>query len=358
VSQEGQLRRAAAHGLDIVVHTEHENIVDRRYVPAEAGLDAWVNNVIGEEVTAVNIEHMTMFPAIPDGTPRGGFVEWYGLDIVELTGEMRARSNGGVNLLNHPGYLDLIDWDRLAGAPGLADPTLVAQDADAPLWSWDFDGIEVMNGHGNIWIDGNRRFDNWMSMVNHGHPMVAVGCSDDHGGNATGFPRTYVPHASDQPSELVEDDLVAAFHGQQAMASTGGFARVDVDGAGPGELTGDVEGDGWVDLSVHLEALPEVDMTHFVVFANCDMVDSVLVTDPSGVVKYSDLVPLNLAEDTHLVVAAFGTTNLPIGLPQYDASRTPRVLTSPIYVDIDGNGTFDAPGGRDCSYDISIDAAY
>ena len=350
-----QLRKAAAHGLDVVVHTEHENLVDRSVVPVEAGVSDWVNNVIGEEVTSVAVEHMTMFPAVPDGSPRGGFIEWYGMDIDQLFGAMRERSNDGVNLINHPSYLNHIGWDRVLGGPTLDDPTLLGFQPDAPLWSWNLDGMEVMNGHGNVFIDGNRRFDNWMSMVNTGKKMIAVGCSDDHGGRGTGFPRTYVRAPSDAPSELDIDALTASFKAGEALVSAGGFAEVSIDGEGPGGQVSDTDGE--VELDVRLWALAEVDVTHFVVFANCDQVASVLATEPDAVLKYEGVVPVPIDGDTHVVIAAFGSNALPTGLPGYDATHTPRVLTNPIYVDGDGDGLFGAPGGRECSYALGVDQA-
>jgi hypothetical protein len=350
-----QLAHAAAHGLDLMVHTEHENLVDRRSLATAEGLDAWVASVGGEEVTSVAVEHMTMFPASTDGGPRGGFVEWYGLDIDQLFHAMRERSGGGVNIMNHPGYLDRIGWDRMSAAPTLDDPTLLGLAPAAALWSWDLDGIEVMNGHSNPFDGGNRRFDNWMSMVNAGHPLVAVGCSDDHHGEQVGFPRTYVPSPTDVPADVEPDVLRDAFHSGAVQSSAGGFARVGIDGVGPGGVVSAV--DGRVTLDVQLEALPEVDITHFVVFANCDEVDSVLASDPDGVVKHDGEVPLLISADASIVVAAFGTTLLPAGLPQYDASSVPRVLTSPIYVDADGDGAYGGSIGRECSYDISLERA-
>lgn len=345
-----QLAHAAAHGLDIVVHTEHEGIFDRADVPATAGLAAFVASIPGEEVTATIPEHLTMFPSASDGTPRGGIVEWYGRDLDELFGLMRARSGGGVNLLNHPGYLDLIGWDRLLAQPSLDDPTLLGLAPDAALWSWNFDGVEVMNGHSNIFGDGNRRFDNWMSMVNAGHPLVAVGCSDDHSGWEVGFPRSYVPAASDAPAEVAVDEVVSAFHGGEVLASAGAFARVALaDGTGMGGLATVATGE--VELDLHVEALPEIDVQWVSVFVNCDEVAVVPATAADGVVKLSEAVRVALPtdEDAHIVTAAFGTGRLPLGLPQYDARRVPRALTNPIYVDTDGDGQFSAPGGRECA---------
>ena len=354
MDQAVQLAHAAAHGLDIVVHTEHENIVDRSTVPAEAGLDAWVNSVIGEEVTSVAVEHMTMFPAEPDGSPRGGYVEWYGMNIEELFAAMRARSDGGVNLINHPSWLNDIGWDRVAGAP-TTDPGLLGFASTDPLWSWDLDGMEVMNGHGNIFIDGNRRFDDWMSMVNTGKKMIAVGCSDDHGGDSVGFPRTYVRAPSDAPAELDIAALTTSFQVGQAVVSAGAFASISIDGAGPGEQVTDT--DGTVDLSLQIQALPEIDVTHFVVFVNCDQVASVLAPTPDALIKYEGTVSVPVSGDSHVVVAAFGAEPLPVGLPQYNGARAPRVMTNPIYVDGDGDGVFGAPGGRECTYSLGVDQA-
>lgn len=341
------LEHAAAHGLDLVLHTEHEHIVDRSELPVEAGLVAWVDNIIGEEVTATIPEHLTMFPVAPDGTPRGGIVEWYGRDLDELFGLMRERSGGGVNILNHPGYLETIGWDRLLVEPTLDDPTLLGLAPDAALWSWDLDGIEVMNGHRRIFTEDHGRWNNWQSMLNAGQPVVAVGCSDSHSGDDVGFPRSYFPAASDAPGEVEDAEAVAAFQQGQVLSSAGAFARVSLEGAGLGELVSVPGGEALLD--VHIEAIPEIDVTFLSVFVNCDEVLTVAADDPDGVVKLSTSLDLALTEDSHVTVAAFGEERLPAGLPQYDPAGVPRVLTSPIWVDVDGDGAFTAPGGKECA---------
>jgi len=353
VPPEDVLLHAAAHGLDLVLHTEHEHIVDRSTLPAETGLDAWVDSIGGEEVTASVPEHLTMFPVTPDGTGRGGPVEWYGRDIDELFSRMRERSDGGVNLLNHPSYLSDIDWDRLLAEPGLDDPTLLGLAPDAAIWSWDLDGIEVMNGHSSPFSSGNGRWLDWQSMLNAGHPLVAVGCSDDHGGNKVGFPRTYVPAATDVPREVETSDVVAGFLEGRAVVSAGAFARVTVDGvAGIGDLW--TPSGPTIDVELHIEGSPDIDVTHAVVFLNCDTVLSVPATAPNGVVKLSEVVTLPVEEDSHLTIAVFGAERMPDGLPQFDAATVPRALTSPVYIDLDGDGTFSAPGGRECAVFLEL----
>ena len=350
ITQADQLLHAAAHGLDIVVHTDHEHIVESRAIPAEVGLDAWVNNIIGEEVTAVIPEHLTMFPVEPDGSPRGGVIEWYQRDLGELFEAMHTRSDGGVNLLNHPSYLDLVGWDRATAAPTLDDPTLIGLDADADLWSWDFEGMEVMNGHRSPFLGGNARWDNWQSMLNAGAPLVAVGCSDDHGGDEVGFPRSYWTSSTDSPADYDPDELVAAFQEGRIQASAGAFARVTVDGAGLGELVTDTDGEA--DVEIEIQAIPDIDVTYLLVFANCDEVARLEATDPYGVVKLSEIVSVPIDGDTHVTIAAFGEERLPGGMPQFNPAGVPRVLTSPVYIDADGDGLWTAPGGRECAYSL------
>jgi hypothetical protein len=36
--------------------------------------------------------------------------------------------------------------------------------------------------------------------------------------------------------------------------------------------------------------------------------------------------------------------------PRPDPVRVPRFTTNPVFVDVDGNGAFDAPGDKTCSY--------
>ena len=340
VLPQDQLLRAAAHGLEVVVFTEHENVVDRTSVPVEHGLDEWTTCITGEEVTASLPEHLTLFPVIPDGSPRGGPVDWYGLPIDEIFNNMRDRSPGGVSMLNHPSWLGSIGWDITTAQPTITDPTLFGLEPGDVVWDWNLDGLEVMNGHGNPF---NERFGFWQSMLNAGYPMTGTGCSDTHGGDDMGFPRSYFRSTTDDPATFDINDLVGSYHSQDVVMSAGAFARVSA--SEPVE--------GVVDLSVHIEAIPQADVSHFVVFVNCDTALSVAATDPEGIVKFSDTVQVPIEGDSTITLAAFGYNALPSGLPQYNATHTPRVMTNALWVDADGDGVLDAPGPRDCVIDLS-----
>ena len=101
-----------------------------------------------------------------------------------------------------------------------------------------------------------------------------------------------------------------------------------------------------------MEAIPTIDVAFIKVYANCDEVATLAAAEPDEVVKLDTKFPLKLTVDSHIVVAAFGAKAIPAGLGDYDPVGTPRAISNPIFVDIDGNGIFDPPGAKTCSYDV------
>lgn len=317
--------------------------------------------VQGQEVTATLPEHTNMFGVEPrfDLNLRGGCVEWWGLDIAELFQAIRDRGARVVQL-NHPregcNYMCLIEYNRITGLPGMTDPTRLGFDAGAALWDWNFDVLEYQNGNQQVFIRAGHEkdsgtFEDWMSFLNLGHKITAAANTDVHNWGIPGCPRNYFPSSTDHPAEFDQDELMTALLNGRVVASTGAFARVNINGtAGMGDLVTDT--DGAVDLSVHIEAAPEIDVTHFKVFVNCDQAVNAAATSPAGVVKYDGTLAVPVSADAHIVVLGFGHDYLPRGLPQFDPTQVPRFTANAIYVDADGNGVFDPPGGKTCTYSL------
>jgi hypothetical protein len=346
VSTAARLATEVAEGVEVVVSTEHEAVADWS-LAITPQLKPWIKTVIGQEVTATLPEHTSAFPLKPDPhAPRGGPVAWQGLDLDGIFLAERARG-AQIVTLNHPrNYLRLIKWDPILGAT-LDDPTLLGLPKDAALWSWNLDAIEIMNGP-NSPFDG-LLFDAWVSGFNIGHSITGLGTGDAHDLDGAGKARTYVASPTDDPQRFKDIDLVRALQQGRAVASTGAFARVKIDKATLGDLT--VATDGAVTMHVHVEALPQVDVSRLQIFVNCDAAASMPTTAPHQVIKFDDFIPLHLTQDAYIIVVGFGDKPMPRGLFTVDP-QVPRFITNPIYVDVDHNGVFDAPGPKKCAYNF------
>jgi hypothetical protein len=352
----------AAEGIEVAVSTDHEALIDWAPGVVEAGMGDWVATVLGEEVTPPLPEHHNAYPFVPDPlTERGTPPDWRGLDIVGLHETIRDRGAEVVGL-NHPrlgcGYMCLVGYDRLTGVATLDDPTLLGFAATAELWSWNFDTVEYQNSNREVFVnpeepDRTGLFEDWMSFHNLGHRVTAVGVTDVHGEDAQGSPRNYFVAPTDSPSTFTDNMLVESIKSGRSLVSTGAFAEVTVnETAAMGDTITD--DDGSITLQVRIEALPEIDVTHFTVFANCDEVGTFATTDPDAVVKFDGEVSVDVSADAHIVVMGFGRELLPRNLPQFNPDGVPRFTTNPIFVDADGDTEFTEPGGKTCEYTLEV----
>lgn len=347
---------AATAGLDVMVQTDHEAIVDLSQELAASPWAGFVATVLGEEVTASAPEHLNMWgiEVTPADGPRGNPVRWYGRDLDQLFGDMRARG-AQVVTLNHPGWMDDIRYDPVTGTPAETDPTRFGFTADQVLWSWALDAIELQNGFKYIFGGTDRPgsaglFRSWQGFFNLGRRVTGVGVSDVHGLRTPGEARTYVP-SSETLDAFVEGPMLQGVLDGRAVVSTGAFAEVYVGNATTGfdASLGDTVTLPGDDVVVRLEvrALPAIRVDRVAVLANCDLVATVDATAPDGLVKVSQDVALTLAADAHLTVVAMGSGTYPRGLDN-PGDRVARAITNPVFVDVDGNGVFDPPGGKDC----------
>lgn len=350
VSREDRIRTAVAAGLEIMVATDHEIMTDLAPAVVNVGAQHLLTTLIGQEVTASLPNHTIAFPLQRDPAKVRDFIPWYGLDIAQI---FAAEKNAGARIRTfaHPrgSYLDIIQWDRITGAPGAdIDPRTLGLPVDAALWTWDFEAMELMNGNQKVFSSGI--FEDWMSFLNHGHRIIATGASDVHGLETPGSPRTYFRASTDRAPALDVDEMVASILGGDVVVSLGAFARATLNGeASLGDTITDQ--DGAVNLQLTVEAIPQIDVDHVRVYVNCDEVARIALSNPAdSAIKYAGTIvlPVPTDRDAHVTVLGFGKHPLPRVFEQFDPTETPRFATNPVFVDSDGNGTYDAPGGKTC----------
>jgi hypothetical protein len=357
ISIKDRIITVAAEGLDISITTDHEFLNSWQSGIDEAGLNSFLINYPGEEVTAGLPEHHNMYCVEPDYTinARGGYVKWFGKDIEELHKAMRERG-APIIQINHPyEYMRNIGFDNEKCKPTLNDPTKLGFKSDAKLWDWDFDVWEMMNGAQNPFNTengGRGTFDNFMSFINHGYLKTAVGASDAHNWDLPGTPRIFFVSDTDDPTKSNKEKFIDSLKKGKVIISTGAFAEILVNNSATvGDLVTDTDKE--VDVRIKIQALPDIDVTHFVVFVNCDSVATVKATNPDSLVKYDDTIKVSVEKDSSIVVAGFGKKRLPQGFAQFNPTNVPRFFINPVYIDVDGNGKFDPPGDKNCTYTLS-----
>ncbi len=356
-----RFRTVVASGLDIMVSTDHEAIIDLAPELEASGLGQWMAYGLGEEVTATIPEHSNAwpFPAVDD--PRGSPPEWYQLGFPGIYAATRERG-ASVIQLNHSrvngecGILCVLDWDRLTDPPATDDPEGLALLPGTEVWSWDFDSFEVLNDARSPLIDPadprhTGALVDWLAFANLGYPRAGVAVTDVHGLEIPGQPRTYVRVADDDPAVVTADEAAEATLDMAALISAGAFAEVSIEGAGPGELAAPGP------LSLRVQAIPQVDVTTIYVLVNCDLAATVAATDPGGVVKFDGEVELDFNADAHVVVLGFGVADMPRGLSDYDQRNVPRFISNPVLVDADGDGAWTAPGPKACDTGVEVGRA-
>lgn len=378
ISIASRIATVAGEGLEVAVSTDHEYIGSWQSAIDDAGLWQWVATVVGQEVTAPLPGHTNIYGGIEpryDINARGGEVKWwepepfvgYSMDVAQIFEAERARG-AQVIQINHPrstGMTYFVDYDPEKGEP-TTDPSKIGFPEDAEMWSWHFDAYELMNGMDNVFYNPGAdepaktgTFDDWMSFLNFGHRVTAVGVSDVHDYGYPGYPRSYFVSPTDSPAAFDEEYLVKAVLEGRVIVSTGAFARVAIVDAGGAILAeiGDtytlLDGASSVDLRVHIEAIPEIDVTNFMVFVNCDLTSGpTTTTSPDSVVKYNGIitVPVPTDTDAHLVVLGFGEASLPRGFRgPGNPEGVPRFVTNAIYIDTDNTGVYDnLPGSKVC----------
>ena len=355
VSIKQRVLTAAANGLEVAVSTDHEFVADWSAGVTEQNLGAFLRTVVGEEVTATLPEHMNMYPVPVVDHPRGDPILWYGLSMGEILDAMEKRG-AGVRQLNHPDYLDLIQWHGPTATAGITDATYFGAPGQES-WSWNFNAVELLNGGTDIFKKSGKEglFDRWMGWWNHGHNVTGVAVTDTHGMSPPGDPRSYFASPTDIPADGTDAELEAAVVGHKVLLSTGAFALVTANGSGMGDLVAPAGDDGQtVELTLHIQALPEIAVDHVVIFINCDRAMAVATDAPGDLIKHNGAVTLTVDKDALVVVAGFGAAAMPRGFKGYNGKRVPKFMTNPFRVDGDKDGAWTPVGDKGCDYSLGL----
>jgi hypothetical protein len=298
-------------------------------------------SMTGDEITTVDWGHYGAFP-LPASltTTGGGAIAVEQRSPLEIFAAVRAHSPQTVININHP---------RLHKAGYFNDGSFDAEadTAHRAGFSFDFDGIEVLNGFQDpdrVTVD--QVIADWFALLDHGHLVTATGNSDTHwlSKNIGGYPRNYLYVGTDDYGKIDNSMIAAAFKAHQLFFTTGPFVTVTIGTAGIGDLVS--AGQDTLAVAVKVEAAPWIDVDTVQLLVNGNVEKQWHTASESGnsVVRLAATYPLMLLADSYVVVRVDGDDSLfPVAGDRKDFIVYPFALTNPIFIDVDGNRRFDAP---------------
>jgi hypothetical protein len=339
-----KVRTAVADGVDILLRTEHEYVEPFQHLIEAQGLEQWTYGLTSVEMTSFVLwGHMNIFPleydpsAINGGAPL--WQEWptpdqpdrpfRTLSPVEVFDAARARPEQPAVIINHPrgttNYFDYVDYNPFTGS--------VAREAD---WDETFTLVEVFNNSG--WQrnrDGTVR--DWLSLLDHGRRVFAVGASDSHGmeRSPVGYPRTCLQVGTDDPTDLTPAMVLEASLAGHSTISGGIYVDAWVGDAGPGDQVMGVGAS--TNVSIRVQAAGWVSVEHMEVIVDGVVVDEYDLSedayaDPgNSTVRFEDEVPIDVAPGgSYVVVAVYGERST--GLNPVHPGRESFGVTNPIFL--------------------------
>lgn len=320
-----------AENVEVPISTEHDHIGDFQPTIERMGLTTFARSIIGSEVSTITYGHINAFPLPQDPTkPNNGAVLWYWKPGGQVMSELRQFSTNPVIQLNHPrqaahkGFFSATDFDPVAFEPRAPEN-----------WSTNFDAIEIANG-------GRPHFDDWFAFLDRGMRRLATGNSDSHTSRSdmVGYPRNYVFAGTDEPAELDMGEYMEALRAGRLLVSGGIFVEITSDSHKPGDVVSRSSLSGGVlPLRVRVQAPSWVPAGQLEIVLNGEVVATRMPADSGSAVLLDEVVdiPVPADVDSWVVARVEGSGDLSPVAPGARAFG----FTNALFVDADGNGTFD-----------------
>jgi len=322
----------AADGLEIAIRSDHEWVDDFAPVVHGLGLDDFVVGLAGEELTTFTYGHFGVFPlVVDDARPSGGAVTWFDRLAPAVFGDVRARSESPLLIINHPrangvrqGYFRETGYDP---ATGIA--------AHPENWDTEFDVVEVINSTSfdqNRGSGGTGTVEDWYSLLHAGRHVMMVGSSDSHHthGDPVGYPRTCLYVGTDD-LHMVTGDRVRDVTRAGASFVMGGI-YLDVMGPSSTRPGGTASGVGMrAQIHVSVTAASFLDVDSLEVIVDGTTTETIPIpaqTDPTMPVRFDDVVEVDVAAaGSWVVLHASGNTP-----PNIAYGQQPFAVSNPIFL--------------------------
>ena len=333
---------SAAEGIDLLTATDHNILKDYSPYIQDLQLDRFMSSVVGAEVDT-SFGHFNSFPMSLNRWRDRTFRK-----AIRTPGEFLrlVRRNPGDEIvqINHP--------RRQTPSPvsGYFDGRLNRETSniDYPFFETGFDQLEVFNALTDSPADHvgrsplvDQKLKDWYSFLNRGILMTGVANTDAHRypKELPGYPRNYVLSDTDNPWEIDPNDVVNALKNRASTASFGPYVRFTANGAPVGSMIRDR--DGAVTLGIEVQAAPWIPVGQVEIVSNGEVVETFSIDegDSEQALRFVREVTVKPSRDAWYLVIATSERRWEKPFSHFSSFS----FTNPVFVDLDGNGYFDAP---------------
>lgn len=343
-----RLKSLVAEGVDVAVSTDHNTIIDFNPDLKKLELDKYLAVIIGSEVTKGGVIHYNTYPLVPDNNALfNGAIDSYSEEAAPLFTASRKRDPRAILQVNHPrsgtlGYFNNYKLD------------LNSASTAKPNFDTSFDVLEVMNGP-YFYSSNFTAIMDWLHLINRDLYFPIIGTSDSHtiARGEPGYSRTYIYYNGEKAENLNVDALLEALKKGHSFLSNGPIVDYTINQT---HIPGDsfTAKDGKAAVRIQVQCTPWVSISEVRLIINGERKIILPVTaDSESIIQFSEEIGLILTEDSYIAVEVLGKQSLFPVLQARSSSgllenaTLPYALTNPIFIDVDGNGQFDAPNQGD-----------
>ncbi len=354
-SQYGRVQNLLCEHIEFGPCTEHNRI--DTYVPHLKALKAehLMATCTGMELTGgpLPVNHQNAFPLLMRARMQDG-----GGPVTDQNPEVQIErlalwDNKSAKLvqMNHPNLRQILGDRDLDKTP---------DEGFKKMFGY-VDVIEIHPPHTIFRIEKDAAGDpirntifNWMQMLNLGYRITGVINTDAHyNHHGSGGFRNYIKCTTDDPAKIDTMEMVRQSEKGHVVVSTGPFLEVSLaatnaDRSQRRAIPGDDVSlkDGKCMLQVRVQCPNWLDVNRVQVFLNGRAEPKLNFTRrmtpdrfKDDVVKFETTMPLDLAKDTHIIVATIqedGKVGRVMGTQW--GNLPPTAVSNPIFVDVDGGG--------------------
>lgn len=359
ISIKERLQSVVGEGVDVAAATDHNYVLDFQPHLENTGLDQYLSVIVGNEVTRSGLIHFNTYPlCLRKEEANNGAIDPSSEEVSALFRASREKNPQALIQVNHPrsGSIGYFNTHYL-------DPQSASYAAEN--FDTSFDVLEAVNGP-YFYSSNYQSIQDWFHLMNRGYYYPLVGSSDSHtiAKGEPGYSRTYVFLGDEENQNFNPSSLIQKIKKGHSFVSNGPTISLKVNQKYlPGDFLTLPGGKVNIQLEIRGASWVHVNRVRIVINGERAVVFPVSGGNREPL-KYSNQFSFNLKKDSWLSAEVLGNRSLYPVLQSFsfdgkmENAVLPYALTNPVFVDVDGNGTFDPPFSHNIHPLSSLPQAY